>query len=65
MAEEIPVRCEECGFIIGHLVKTAHGGPVMVESGNNSNCKHPPIGKCESANAAWSKARAATRQVGS
>jgi hypothetical protein len=33
MAESKPIRCEECGFIIGHLTKTADGSPVEADQG--------------------------------
>ena len=52
MPETKPIRCEECGFIIGHLTKTLHGSPEETVSGNDSNCKHPPIQDCPSAIAA-------------
>jgi hypothetical protein len=37
------IRCDECGFTIGSLTQTAHGSPVLAETGSDMNCKHPPI----------------------
>jgi hypothetical protein len=42
----------------------AHGNYQMSMSGNDRKCKHPPIGKCESAHKARSKAYASIRPVG-
>lgn len=63
MAEDIPIRCDECRFIIGSLATTAHGSHQMRATGNDANCKHPPISKCPSANKARSKAYVITRPV--
>jgi hypothetical protein len=52
-----PIRCDECGFTIGSLTQTAHGSPVLAETGSDMNCKHPPISQCPSARIARSKAR--------
>jgi hypothetical protein len=56
MAEN-SVRCDDCGFIIGSLTRSAHGNRVEAALGNDSNCKHPPIKDCPSAKAARKKAR--------
>jgi hypothetical protein len=64
MAEDIPIRCEECRFVIGSLTTIVHGSRQMQMSGSDSNCKHPPISKCPGANRARSRAYASTRPVG-
>jgi hypothetical protein len=64
MAEDIPIRCDECRFVIGSVTTTVHGSRQMCMSGNDANCKHPPISKCPSANTARSQAYAAVRPVG-
>ena len=53
MAQDIPIRCDECRFIIGRLTTTVHGNYQMSMSGKDSNCEHPPISKCKSANKAY------------
>jgi hypothetical protein len=60
MADE-PIRCDECGFIIGSLTRTAHDSPQMSMTGNDSNCIHPPISRCPSADKARRKALASRR----
>jgi hypothetical protein len=64
MAQDIPIRCDECRYIIGTLTTTVHGNYQMSKSGDDWKCKHPPIGKCESAHKARSKAYASIRPVG-
>jgi hypothetical protein len=41
-----PIRCDECGFVIGSITQTAHGSPQETLTGSNSNCKHPPSANC-------------------
>ena len=60
MAESKQILCEDCRFIVGNLTKTVHGNLVLTETGNDSNCKHPPIKDCPSAIIARSKARGTT-----
>ena len=65
MAADISIRCDECRSVIGSLTTTVHGSRQMKMSGNDANCKHPPISKCPSASRARSQVYASTRPVGS
>ena len=64
MTQDIPIRCDECRFIIGRLTTTVHGNYQISMSGKDSHCKHPPISKCQSANKARSEAYASVHPVG-
>jgi hypothetical protein len=57
-----PIRCDECGFVIGSITQTAHGSPQETLTGSNSNCKHPPIEACSSARTARIKARSSLKR---
>jgi hypothetical protein len=61
MAEPITVTCRECKFNIGSLPLSAHGTRTIQRHAPDSNCKHPPIDSCRSANEAFKKALAAAR----
>jgi hypothetical protein len=57
MTEDKPIRCDECGQIVGMLTKSAHGGREETVTGNDLNCDYPPVITCPDAKLAFSRAR--------
>ena len=57
MTEDKPIRCDECGQIVGMLTKNAHGSREEIVTGNDANCDYPPVVTCPDARLAFSRAR--------
>lgn len=55
--QDKPIRCDECGQIVGMLTKNAHGSREEIVSGNDANCDYPPVVTCPDARLAFSRAR--------
>jgi hypothetical protein len=57
MIEDKPIRCDECGQIVGMLTKNAQGSREETVTGNDANCDYPPVVTCPDARLAFSRAR--------
>ena len=57
MTEDKPIRCDECGQIVGMLTNNAQGSREETVSGNDANCDYPPVVTCPDARLAFSRAR--------
>jgi hypothetical protein len=57
MTEGQPIRCDECGQIVGMLSKSAYGSREETVTGNDLNCDYPPVVTCPDARLAFSRAR--------
>jgi hypothetical protein len=57
MTDDQPIRCDECGQIVGMLTKSAHGGREEAVTGNDLNCDYPPVVTCPDARLAFSRMR--------
>ena len=57
MTEDKPIRCDECGQIVGMLTKNAHGSREEIVTGNDANCDYAPVVTCPDARLAFSRAR--------
>jgi hypothetical protein len=57
MTVDKPIRCDECGQIVGMLTKNAHGSREEIVTGNDANCDYAPVVTCPDARLAFSRAR--------
>jgi hypothetical protein len=57
MIENKPIRCDECGQIVGMLTKNAQGSREETVTGNDANCDYPPVVTCPDARLAFSRVR--------
>jgi hypothetical protein len=57
MIDDQPIRCDECGQIVGMLTKSAHSGREEAVTGNDLNCDYPPVVTCPDARLAFSRMR--------
>jgi len=57
MTKGKPIRCDECGQIVGMLSKSAYGIRDETAAGNDLNCDYPPVVTCPDARLAFSRAR--------
>jgi hypothetical protein len=57
MTGDKPIRCDECGQIVGMLTKNAYDSRQEIITGNDANCDYPPVVTCPDARLAFSRAR--------
>ena len=59
MIENKPIRCDECGQIVGMLTKNARGSREEIVTGNDANCDYPPVVTCPDASTILERASVA------